>query len=67
LFSISIAVGGAADSTKQYLVSLIPIIPGDTWEATVGVTLSAGDIIRVYGSQPNMAFQFFGAEVVGSP
>ena len=67
VFSISVAIGGAADSTKQYILSLIPIDAGDTWEATVGVTLSAGDVIRVYSSQSNMAFQFYGAEIVGSP
>ncbi len=62
-FSISVAIGGAADNTKQYILSLIPIDSGDTWEATVGVTVSAGDVIRVFGSQANMAFQFFGAEI----
>ena len=67
--SVSIAVGGAADAPEQYLYGSagtgLPIDPDDTFVATVGITLAAGDVIRVRnlsGSDGEIAFQVFGAE-----
>jgi hypothetical protein len=68
-FSVSISVNGAADDPKQYIyggqtVGMV-IDPQDTFIATIGITLAAGDTIYVRSFSVNpseIAFQAFGAE-----
>ena len=62
-FRVSVAVAGAADATKQYLFYDISIVAGDTFCATVGVSLGAADVVRVWASSTDLSFQVFGAEV----
>jgi hypothetical protein len=63
LFRISIAVAGAADNAKQYIYYNTFLPSGGTFIATVGVTLAATDIVRVYADKSTVAFNFFGIEV----
>jgi hypothetical protein len=61
-FRISVAIAGAVDATSQYLYYDV-IIPGtDTFIATVGATLEATDVIRVYATLATLTFQAFGIE-----
>jgi hypothetical protein len=60
---ISVAVAGAADDVKQYVYYDLLCDPNNTFIATVGLTLSAADVIRVYSDTGNVSFQFFGTEV----
>lgn len=62
-FRISVAVAGAADSAEQYLYYDIAIPGNDTFAATLGVTLAATDVIRVYNTLATCSFNFFGVEV----
>lgn len=62
-FRISVAIGGAGDAAAQYLYYDVPIPGNDTFVATVGVTLGAGDIIRVYNTLSTLSFNFYGVEV----
>lgn len=62
VFSITVAVGGAADNAKQYLYKDVTSSNNDTFIATIGATLSAGDVIRVKSNQSNTAFTAFGIE-----
>lgn len=62
-FRVSVAVAGATDATKQYLYYDLTIPANDTFIATVGLSLGAADVIRVYASNGNLSFQIFGAEV----
>ena len=62
-FRISVAIGGAADTPAQYLYYDIAIPANDTFVATVGVTLGAGDIIRVRNTLANLSFNFYGVEI----
>lgn len=62
-FRVSVAVAGAADSTKQYVYYDLTIPANDTFIATVGVSLGAADVVRVYASSANLSFSVFGAEV----
>jgi hypothetical protein len=62
-FRISIAVAGAANDNKQYLYYDVPIAGNDTFIATIGITLAATDIIRVYATLATLSFNLFGAEV----
>lgn len=62
-FRISVAVAGLADTSKQYLYYDIPINGNDTFAATVGITLGAADVIRVYATLANLSFNIFGVEI----
>ncbi len=62
-FRVSVAVAGAADNNKQYLYYDV-IIPGnDTFVCTVGLSLGAADVIRVYATLATLSFSVFGTEV----
>lgn len=62
-FRISIAVAGAADSTKQYIYYDVPLISNDTFVAVIGLTLAATDVIRVRTDTTNVSFSIFGVEI----
>lgn len=62
-FRISVAVAGAADANAQYVYRDVPIPANDTFIATVGISLGATDVLRVYSSSANLSFSAYGAEV----
>lgn len=62
-FRVSIQINGAGDSLKQYLYYDLPILGNDTFIATIGFTLAAGDVVMVQAANSNVAFQVFGVEV----
>lgn len=61
-FRISVAQAGAADNPKQYLYYDVAIGSNDTFIATIGLSLGAGDVIRVYNTLATLSFNFFGQE-----
>ena len=61
-----IAVRPAADAStaaKHWIVYGATVAASDSIMLTLGVTLAAGDLIRVYGSSANMSFAAFGSEL----
>ena len=62
-FRVSISAGGGATATKDYIYKDILIAGNDTFAATLGITLSTGDKIRVYASAANIAFSCYGQEI----
>ena len=62
-FRISIAIGGAATSNKDYIYYDLPIGANDTFIATIGVTLATTDVVRVYASNTNLSFSLYGSEI----
>ena len=62
-FRISVAVGGAIDSIKQYIFYDQSLDGNSTFTATIGVTVTATDKIRVYAGNSNLSFNVFGIEV----
>lgn len=62
-FRISVAVAGAAVDNKQYLYYDLTIGGNDTFAATLGMTLAAGDVVRVYGGAATLSFTLFGQEI----
>lgn len=60
---VSVAVNGAADDPTQYLYYDLPVVINDTFVATVGLSLNAGDVVRVQTDLANVSFNLFGAEV----
>jgi hypothetical protein len=62
-FRISIAVAGATDSSKQYIFYDQSLDGNSSFTATIGVTITATDKIRVYAANANLSFNVFGIEV----
>jgi hypothetical protein len=63
-FRISVAVNGAADDNKQYLAYDADIEGNEIRELTLGATLGAGDVVRVYATLATLSFNVFGTEIV---
>lgn len=60
------AIVTAADAdavTDQYIYGTLSIPANDTFVATLGITLSAGDQIRVNPSNNNLTVMVFGVEL----
>ena len=62
-FRIRIKINNAADSDAQFVCYDAPIAAKDTLFLTFGATLSAGDVVTVYSSNADTAFQLFGSEI----
>jgi hypothetical protein len=60
---VSVAVGGAADSLEQYIFYDVLILKNDSVFATIGMTLAATDVVRVYTDAVGLSFTLFGTEV----
>ncbi len=61
-FRISVAIAGAADTVAQYLYYDMPIDGNDSFAATIGITLAATDVVRVYATLATLSFSLFGTE-----
>ena len=62
-FRISVAVAGAANNNIQYIAYDAPIAGNDTISLTIGLTLAATDVVRVYATLATLTFNIFGVEV----
>lgn len=62
-FRISVAVAGAADTASQYLYYDVVVPGNNSFVATIGLSLGAGDVVRVYNTLANCSFSVFGCEV----
>jgi hypothetical protein len=62
-FRISIRPAGAAQADQHYLAFDAPVVAKDTVILTVGITLATTDVITVYSSNADTAFQAFGSEI----
>ena len=61
-----IAVRPSADASttaKHWIVYGATVAASDSTILTVGVTLAAGDTVRVYASTANLSFSAFGSEI----
>lgn len=61
-FRISFSVAGAGTTAKDYIYYELLLSGGDTFIATIGGTLAATDVIRVYAGNANLSFTAFGDE-----
>jgi hypothetical protein len=62
-FRVSITKTGSGTANKDYLYYDVTLAGNDTFIATIGVTLSAGDQVRVFSGNSNLSFQIFGTEI----
>lgn len=60
---VSVAIAGAADALSQYVYYDLSIPGNDTFIATVGLTLAATDVVRVYATLATLNFHLFGSEI----
>jgi len=65
-FRVSISVGGGATANKDYIYYDVIILSKDTFIATVGLTLAATDVVRVYSGGiggDHFSFSLYGSEL----
>lgn len=62
-YRISTAVNGAALANSQYIAYDVTVGGNDSTIITIGATLGAGDLIRVYASTANLNFIAYGSEL----
>lgn len=62
-YRISVAVAGAANANEQYLAFDVDINGNSSNTLTLGITLNAADVIRVYATLATLSFNIFGAEI----
>jgi hypothetical protein len=60
---VSVAVAGASDSLEQYILYDRKILKNDAEFLTIGLTLAATDVVRVYTSAATASFSLYGVEV----
>lgn len=62
-FRISVRPAGAAQADQHYIAFDAPIASKDTLFLTVGLTLATTDVITVYSSNADTAFNAYGSEL----
>lgn len=62
-FRVSVAVAGVATANNQYIYYDQILDGNSSFAVTIGMTLAASDVIRVYASTANLSFNLFGVEV----
>jgi len=62
-FRIALAPLGAADAPSQYLYYDVPLSKNNTFIATIGITLTATDKVRVYAGNANLTFTLLGTKI----
>ena len=62
-FRVSVQIAAAVDNAKQYIYYDTTVAANDSFVATVGLTLAATDVVKVYASTATVSFSAFGVEV----
>lgn len=62
-FRVAVSPAGAGISDEQYLYYDVDINGNDTFIATIGITLEASSIVRVYATLATLSFNLFGQEI----
>jgi hypothetical protein len=62
-FSVAVQGSGAALQSKHYINYNTPIPANDTITLTLGITMSAADILSVNAASSTVSFSAFGTEI----
>lgn len=62
-YRIYVAINGAAAANNQYLVYDATLQAKETVALTLGVTMDATDVLRVYASSADFSFNAYGTEI----
>jgi hypothetical protein len=61
-YRIAVRVAGSALSNEEYIAYDVALSANDSTALTLGITLAATDVVTVYASSANVAFNAFGDE-----
>ena len=62
-YRVAVRPSGATIANQHYLAYDVTVNGSDTTIMTIGVTLSATDVITVYASTANLSFGVYGSEI----
>ena len=62
-YRISVRPAGASQTNAMYVAYDVTVGGLDTTTITLGLTLATTDVVTVYASTANIAFQAFGSEI----
>jgi hypothetical protein len=62
-YRVSVRVGGASDTPKQYICYDIVLGSNATDTLTLGITLANTDVISIAASSTSVSFSAFGSEI----
>jgi hypothetical protein len=62
-YRVAIRPAGETLANKHYIAYGAAVSPNDTSFITVGITLSATDVITIYSSVQGLVFNVFGTEI----
>jgi hypothetical protein len=63
LVRVAVRPAGEAINDKHYVVFDLAINANDTLPLTLGITLSATDVVSVYAGTATVSFNLFGSEI----
>lgn len=61
--SLLVKIAGAGTTNAQYIISLNPMGPTNTYTATIEITLAATDVISCFATNGLCSFNLFGVEI----
>ena len=62
-YRISVRPAGASQTNAMYIAYDVTVGANDTTTITLGITLTTTDVITVYASTVNIAFNAYGSEI----
>jgi glucose-6-phosphate dehydrogenase assembly protein OpcA len=62
-YRIAVRPAGEAIANKHYIAYDVTVGATDTTTLTLGITLATTDVVSVYASSANLAFNVFGSEI----
>jgi hypothetical protein len=62
-YRIAVRPAGATLANQHYLAYDVALAANDTTALTLGVTLTATDVVTVYASTADLSFGIFGSEI----
>jgi len=62
-YRIAIRPAGAVLANQHYLAYDVTLAANDTTALTLGITLTATDVVTVYASTTDLSFGIFGSEI----
>ena len=62
-YRIAIRPAGATLANQHYIAYDVSVAANDTTPLTIGVTLTATDVVTVYASTADLSFGIFGSEI----
>lgn len=62
-YRIAVCPAGATTANQHYIAYDVTVGASDSTTLTLGITLAATDVIRVYASTANLSFNAFGSEI----